>query len=89
MVKAISSENGDFLMLVLSRKSYESVVIGGAPSVHPALIVTVLEIRGGKVKLGFDADTSIPVQRSEVWERIRAGELPRGRPEGFNEFTVR
>ena len=63
-------------MLVLSRKSYEAVVIGGAPSLHPALKVMVLEIRGGKVKLGFEADPSIPIQRSEVWERIRAGELP-------------
>ena len=47
MVKAISFEKGDFLMLVLSRKSYESVVIGGAPSLHPALIVTVIDIPGG------------------------------------------
>ena len=63
-------------MLVLSRKSAESVVIGGAASVQPMLKVTVLEIRGGKVKLGFEADRAIPVQRSEVWERIRTGEMP-------------
>ncbi len=63
-------------MLVLSRKNRESVVIGGAPSVQPVLRVTVLEIRGGKVKLGFEADPSISVQRSEVWERIHTGELP-------------
>lgn len=58
-------------MLVLSRKSQESVVIGGAPGLQPMLRVTVLEIRGGKVKLGFEADPTVPVQRSEVWERIR------------------
>jgi carbon storage regulator CsrA len=89
MVKAISPENGDVRMLVLSRKSYESVVIGGAPSLHPPLKVTVLGIQGGRVKLGFEADSSIAVQRAEVWERIRAGELPDGRSENFNEFTVR
>jgi len=63
-------------MLVLSRKSSESVVVGGVPSLQPVLKVTVLEIRGGRVKLGFEADPSIPVQRSEVWEKIRTGELP-------------
>jgi carbon storage regulator CsrA len=60
-------------MLVLSRKSQESVVIGGSSSLQPMLKVIVLEIRGGKVKLGFEADPTIPVQRSEVWEGIRAG----------------
>ena len=72
-------------MLVLSRKNQESIVIGGSDGVQPMLKVTVLEIRGGKVKLGFEADPNIPVQRSEVWERIRTGEPT----EDFDEFTVR
>ena len=76
-------------MLVLTRKNRESVVIGGDPSVHPVLKVTVLEIRAGKVKLGFDADPSVPVQRSEVWERIHTGELPDPRTEGFDELPTR
>jgi carbon storage regulator CsrA len=76
-------------MLVLTRKSCESVVIGGALNVQPMLKVTVLEIRGGKVKLGFEADPSIPIQRSEVRERIRAAELPDVPTEDFNELTVR
>jgi carbon storage regulator CsrA len=75
-------------MLVLSRKSRESVVIGGTPSLQPMLTVTVLEIRGGKVKLGFNADPSIAVQRSEVWERIRTGELPNEHTEETNRMTV-
>ena len=76
-------------MLVLTRKSLESVVIGGAPSMQPVLKVTVLEIRSGKVKLGFEADPSIPVQRSEVWEKIRTGELPEGNGEKFEGAIVR
>jgi len=64
-------------MLVLSRKNLESIVIGGDPSVQRVLKVTVLEIRGGKVKLGFEADPSISVQRSEVWKRIHTDELQR------------
>ena len=65
-------------MLVLTRKQRESVVIGGGSSLQPGLTVTVLEVRGGKVKLGFKADPGISIQRSEVWERIRAVEVPGG-----------
>jgi carbon storage regulator len=57
-------------MLVLTRKNRESVVIGGADGFHRLLKVTVLEITGGRVRLGFEVDPDIPVHRSEVWERI-------------------
>jgi carbon storage regulator len=58
-------------MLVLTRKSMESVVVGAAGRFERLLKVTVLEIKNGKVRLGFEADASVPVHRSEVWERIR------------------
>jgi carbon storage regulator len=58
-------------MLVLSRKSRESVVVGGADGFQRLLTVTVLGIGGGKVKLGFEAEADVPVHRAEVWERIR------------------
>lgn len=54
-------------MLVLSRKKNESIVIDGR------IKVTVIEIRGDKVRLGVDADKDIPVHRSEVQEAIDAG----------------
>ena len=57
-------------MLVLSRKSKESVVVGGRGLFEPTLKVTVLEIKNGSVRLGFEADTSVPVHRAEVWDRI-------------------
>ncbi len=65
-------------MLVLSRKSQESVVVGGGDRFEQVLKVTVLEIRGGKVRLGFEANSDVPVHRWEVWERIRAGGRPNG-----------
>jgi carbon storage regulator len=58
-------------MLVLSRKSSESVVVGGPGRFERMLKVTVLEIKNGKVRLGFEADASVPVHRAEVWELIR------------------
>jgi carbon storage regulator CsrA len=57
-------------MLVLARKGMESVVVGGSGRFERLLKVTVLEIKKGSVRLGFEADASIPVHRSEVWERI-------------------
>ena len=57
-------------MLVLSRKSGESVVIGGADGFHRLLKVTVAGIQGTKVKLGFEIDADVPIHRSELWERI-------------------
>ena len=59
-------------MLVLSRKNRESVVVGGADGFHRLLKVTVLDIRGANVKLGFEVDPSVPVHRGEVWQRINA-----------------
>jgi carbon storage regulator CsrA len=63
-------------MLVLSRKSQESVVVGGAGGLEPLLKVTVLEIKGGRVRLGFEVDAAVPVNRLEVWERIRSRPPP-------------
>ena len=64
-------------MLVLTRKHQESVVAGGANGVERLLKVTVLEIHGGSVNLGFEGGDGVPVHCWEVWERIRAA----GRPE--------
>lgn len=59
-------------MLILTRKSREAVVIGETSGFEQLLKVTVLEVRGSSVKLGFEADDHIPIHRAEVWERIRA-----------------
>jgi carbon storage regulator CsrA len=58
-------------MLVLSRKNMESVVVGGSGRFERTLKVTVLEIKNGSVRLGFEADASVLIHRSEIWERIR------------------
>ncbi len=52
-------------MLVLSRKQAESLSINGN------VFVTVLEIRGNKVRLGVEAPKDTPVHRGEVYERIK------------------
>lgn len=57
-------------MLVLTRKNRESVVIGRPEDLEVVLEITVLEIEGGRVRLGFTADTRMPIHRREVWDRI-------------------
>ena len=59
-------------MLVLARKRQEAVVIGAADDMQELVRVTVLEVRGGTVKLGFAADNDVAVYREEVWNRVRA-----------------
>jgi carbon storage regulator len=68
-------------MLILTRKTQESVVVGGAGGLEPVLKVTVLEIQGGKVRLGFEAEADVPIHRQEVWERILASGRPPPAPD--------
>jgi carbon storage regulator len=66
-------------MLVLSRKLGEAVVVGGSHGFEHLLKVVVIGVSGANVRLGFEVDATVPVHRSEVWERIHAG----GRPDGL------
>ena len=70
-------------MLVLSRKQQESVVVGQSNGAEHLLKVTVLAIRGGAVRLGFEARGEFPIHRGEVWERIHAGGRS-GRSAGYS-----
>ena len=63
-------------MLVLTRKAKEAVMVGAAGGIGRELKVTVLEIRNGVVKLGFEVDPAVPLHRPEVWELVRAGAEP-------------
>lgn len=52
-------------MLVLSRQRDESIFIGDN------IKITVVDIRGDKVRLGIEAPSEIPVHRQEVYEAIQ------------------
>jgi carbon storage regulator len=52
-------------MLVLSRQRDETIMIGDDVE------ITVVDIRGDKVRLGITAPTHIPVHRKEVYEAIK------------------
>ncbi|MBL8889565.1 MAG: carbon storage regulator CsrA [Planctomycetaceae bacterium] len=52
-------------MLVLSRHRDESIMIGDN------VMITIVDIRGDKVRLGIEAPQEIPVHRQEVYEAIK------------------
>jgi carbon storage regulator len=68
---------GGQLMLVLSRKQTESIVVGGSCGLTPVVVITVLGIVNGVVKLGFSAAADVSIHRSEVLDRIQAGAVVR------------
>jgi carbon storage regulator len=53
------------MMLVLSRQADESIVIGDN------VVITIVGIRGDKVRLGIEAPGEVPVFRQEVYEAIQ------------------
>ena len=52
-------------MLVLSRQRDESIIIGDN------IVITIVDIRGDKVRLGIQAPIEIPVHRQEVYDAIQ------------------
>jgi carbon storage regulator len=52
-------------MLVLSRKRDERIVIGDN------IVITIVEVRGDKVRLGIEAPSEVPVHRQEVLDAMR------------------
>ena len=52
-------------MLVLSRQRDESIMIGDN------IVITVVDIKGDKVRLGINAPKEVPVHRQEVYEAIQ------------------
>ena len=66
-------------MLVLSRQRDETIMIGDDVE------ITIVDIRGDKVRLGISAPPHVPVHRKEVYEAIRkeqqaAGQMKDGKP---------
>jgi carbon storage regulator len=73
-------------MLVLSRKRDEQIVIG------QDIVITIVEIRGDKVRLGIEAPPHVSVHRQEVYlsiNRPKSGELPSASESAAPDTPVR
>lgn len=62
-------------MLSLTRHVRERIVV--IPPESGPIRVTLIEIKGGKVRLGFEADSDTQILREEVYlAMVRDGDLP-------------
>ncbi|MCA9049021.1 MAG: carbon storage regulator CsrA [Planctomycetaceae bacterium] len=52
-------------MLVLSRQRDETIIIGDS------IRITIVEVRGDKVRIGIDAPKDVTVHRQEVYDAIK------------------
>ena len=59
-------------MLVLSRKKDERIRIGDT------IVITIVEIRGDKIRIGIEDPANVPVHRQEVYEAIQREKLTTG-----------
>jgi carbon storage regulator len=62
-------------MLVLSRHRDESIMIGDD------IVITIVDIRGDKVRLGIQAPQHVPVHRQEVYDAIQRENRKTAMPE--------
>ena len=60
-------------MLILSRRTDESIVIGDE------VTITILSVKGKQVRIGITAPPDVSVHREEIYQRIQAGD-PEGAP---------
>jgi carbon storage regulator len=71
------------MMLVLSRKKNESIVI------NDDITIVVIEVRGDKVRLGVECPAEFPVHRNEVYEALRRNRELVGAVNGFGGESPR
>lgn len=55
-------------MLILSRRTDESIVIGDE------VTITILSVKGKQVRIGITAPPDVSVHREEIYQRIQSGE---------------
>lgn len=69
-------------MLVLSRYKDQSIYIGDD------IVITVVDVRGDRIRLGIEAPSDVPVHRQEIYEAIKKEELVQCAAEDTADHSV-
>ena len=70
-------------MLVLTRKTDESITIGHS------IKISILEVKGNQIKLGIKAPKDIPINRTEVYEKIMSENIKASQaPTDLDQFLT-
>lgn len=69
-------------MLVLSRKRDERIVIADN------IVITIVEIRGDKVRLGIEAPREVSVHRQEIYNAVQADKSAAAKPPANLEHNI-
>ena len=64
----MSTKYGVPQLLILSRRTDESIVIGDE------VTITILSVKGKQVRIGISAPPDVSVHREEIYQRIQSGE---------------
>lgn len=70
-------------MLVLSRYKDQSIYIGDD------IVITVVDVRGDRIRIGIEAPSNVPVHRQEIYEAIKREQGSVGKSDSANvEYMV-
>ena len=62
-------------MLVLTRRTDETIMIGDPKKPEECIEVTVTGVKGDEVRIGVNAPRAVAVDRKEVWEQKQGERL--------------
>ena len=79
---AAGPDETEFTMLVLSRQRDETIMIGDDVE------ITIVDIRGEKVRIGINAPPHIPVHRKEVYDSIKRDHDSQNQTEEKQSYDV-